>query len=164
MKRYISLLAGFSAFLILVGAGCAAQNNVVGTEKTEQETSTIDNKTKDSDIEVKENESDENEDEDENESEEIKSAPTTKPAVEVKTTASFTMADVARHSTPENCYIVVRNTVYDVTKFTDKHPGGSDKIIPLCGKDATGPFTQVHGGQPKPENVLTGLEIGALKK
>lgn len=163
MKKLIGLLSGFSALLILVGAGCAAQNNNnVSSEKETQEAS-VENKVKDSDKEVVEGKFDDNE-EDENESEETKPAVTTKPAVEVKTTASFTLADVAKHNTPESCYIVVRDLVYDVTKFTDKHPGGSDKIIPLCGKDATGPFTQQHGGQSKPESVLVGLQIGALKK
>lgn len=32
---------------------------------------------------------------------------------------------VAEHKTPEDCWIVVDNQVWDVTDFLDKHPGGA---------------------------------------
>jgi cytochrome b involved in lipid metabolism len=138
MNKNLSMLAGFGALLILAGAGCAAP-------KTE-ETNTVSSQPA-------------------GQTEQTTTATETKPAAtETAGRSMLTVAEVAKHNVPEDCYIIVRDSVYDVTKFTDKHPGGSDKIIPLCGKDATGPFTQVHGGQPKPENVLTGLKIGALQK
>lgn len=153
MKKNLSLLASFGALLILAGAGCATKNTNTANVQTEKETTT-ENRVMDNGQEVEENEAAEN----------SNTVEETKPTTEVKTTASFTLADVAKHNTPESCYIVVNSSVYDVTKFTDKHPGGSDKIIPLCGKDATVPFTQVHGGQPKPADVLVGLQIGVLQK
>lgn len=158
MKKNLSLLASFGALLILAGAGCSAKNTTTNVQ-TEKETTT-ENRTMNNGQEVVENEIAEDSDD----REEIKPVVETKPSTEVKTTASFTLADVAKHNTPESCYIIVNSSVYDVTKFTDKHPGGSDKIIPLCGKDATVPFTQVHGGQPKPADVLVGLQIGVLQK
>lgn len=33
--------------------------------------------------------------------------------------------DIAEHKTPEDCWIVVDNQVWDVTDFLDEHPGGS---------------------------------------
>ena len=142
MNKNLSMLAGFGALLILAGAGCAAQktentNTVQPTAETQSTTQT----------------------------EKTATTTETKPVTtETSGRSMLTVAEVAKHNVPEDCYIIVRDSVYDVTKFTDKHPGGSDKIIPLCGKDATVPFTQVHGGQPKPESVLTGLKIGALQK
>ncbi|MBP6859715.1 MAG: hypothetical protein KBC69_03810 [Candidatus Magasanikbacteria bacterium] len=153
MKKNLSLLASFGTLLILAGAGCAAKNTTTTNVQTEKETTT-ENRVMDNEEEVVENKSTEN----------TGNTTETKPATEVKTATSFTLADVAKHNTPESCYIIVNSSVYDVTKFTDKHPGGSDKIIPLCGKDATAPFTQVHGGQQKPADVLVGLQIGVLQK
>lgn len=159
MKKYLSIFAGFGALLILAGAGCAVQNAAVDDQKTEQGES-VENK-----VSSEGNEGVENEVEDGDDTSATKTVTETKPAtIETAGKSMLTVAEVAKHNVPEDCYVIVRDSVYDVTKFTDKHPGGSDKIIPLCGKDATVPFTQVHDGQPKPENVLTGLRIGALQK
>lgn len=32
---------------------------------------------------------------------------------------------IAAHNSPEDCWIVVDNQVWDVTEFLDEHPGGS---------------------------------------
>ena len=37
---------------------------------------------------------------------------------------TFSVADVASHSKPEDLYIIVDEDVYDVTAFQDEHPGG----------------------------------------
>lgn len=33
--------------------------------------------------------------------------------------------EVSNHNTPDDCWIVVDNQVWDVTNFLDEHPGGS---------------------------------------
>lgn len=39
---------------------------------------------------------------------------------------------VAEHNTPEQCWIVVDNQVWDVSDFLEDHPGGSSsKLGPL---------------------------------
>ncbi len=55
------------------------------------------------------------------------------------------MQEVARHSTPEDCWTVVREKVYNVTEFASLHTGGSDKIIYNCGKDGTVGFDTKGG-------------------
>lgn len=54
------------------------------------------------------------------------------------TAKPLTSDEVSLHSTPDNCWMIVENKVYDVTAFiaTQKHPGG-DAIIEGCGKEAT---------------------------
>lgn len=142
MKKNLSLLAGFGVLFVLVGAGCAASK----PETTPATTAPVEA------LPAAKTESD-------------TAATENKPAVtETAGRSMLTAEEVAKHNVPEDCYIIVNSSVYDVTKFTDKHPGGSDKIIPLCGKDATAPFTQVHGGQQKPADVLVGLQIGVLQK
>jgi cytochrome b involved in lipid metabolism len=82
--------------------------------------------------------------------------PVTGPAI-------FTMADMASHNNEKSCYTTIRGNVYDLTSFINKHPGGSANILKICGKDGTSAFENKHGGRPKPEQELAGLQIGVLK-
>ena len=36
----------------------------------------------------------------------------------------FTPAEVARHASSDDCWVIVADHVYDVTAFLDDHPGG----------------------------------------
>lgn len=38
----------------------------------------------------------------------------------------YTLKDVAAHSSPKNCWIIIKGTVYDVTEFLPQHPGGAE--------------------------------------
>lgn len=35
-------------------------------------------------------------------------------------------AEVARHAAPDDCWVVVDGTVWDLTEFAPTHPGGAD--------------------------------------
>lgn len=76
----------------------------------------------------------------------------------------FTMAQVAQHSDQNSCYTAINGGVYDLTSFIDIHPGGSGNILSLCGIDGTIAFTNMHGGQSRPESELASLKIGVLAK
>lgn len=54
------------------------------------------------------------------------------------TAKPLTSEEVSLHSTPDNCWMIVEDKVYDVTAFiaTQKHPGGA-AILEGCGKEAT---------------------------
>lgn len=58
--------------------------------------------------------------------------------------SSLTIAEVARHNTEGDAYIVVDNKVYDVSKFAAVHPGGRKILLGVAGKDATRQFKQFH--------------------
>merc|ERR1719353_511138 len=49
----------------------------------------------------------------------------------------LTMAEVAKHTTKSDCWVVVSGQVLDVTKFLGEHPGGELAILTFGGKDAT---------------------------
>ncbi|CAA7404836.1 unnamed protein product [Spirodela intermedia] len=55
----------------------------------------------------------------------------------------YTLADVSKHNTHEDCWLVIDGKVYDVTKFLDDHPGGDDVLLSSTGKDATEDFEDV---------------------
>merc|ERR1712070_453018 len=56
----------------------------------------------------------------------------------------ITMAEVAKHTTKESCWVVVGGDVLDVTKFLKDHPGGELAILTFGGKDATEEFNMIH--------------------
>jgi L-lactate dehydrogenase (cytochrome) len=39
----------------------------------------------------------------------------------------YSLEDIAQHDKPDDCWVTVENSVYDITKFVPKHP--VDKIV-----------------------------------
>lgn len=74
----------------------------------------------------------------------------------------YTMEEVTMHKDVSSCLTAIRGTVYNLTAWVDKHPGGDKNILKICGLDGTAAFEGKHGGQEKPENVLKGFEVGML--
>lgn len=56
----------------------------------------------------------------------------------------LTLDDVAKHSSESDCWVVVDNVVYDVTKFLNAHPGGKGVLLAYAGKDVTSEFYAFH--------------------
>merc|ERR1719214_209095 len=56
----------------------------------------------------------------------------------------ITMAEVAKHTTKGDCWVVVNGEVLNVTSFLSQHPGGELAIITFAGKDATEEFNMIH--------------------
>lgn len=56
----------------------------------------------------------------------------------------FDMADVAKHSTKDDCWVVIHGKVYDLTAFARVHPGGPKLIHDCAGKDGTLQFATIH--------------------
>ncbi|TVY89002.1 Cytochrome b2, mitochondrial [Lachnellula willkommii] len=53
--------------------------------------------------------------------------------------------EVTQHNIPEDLWIVVDNTVYDLTEFAPEHPGGASIIQRYAGRDATTAYSEIHG-------------------
>jgi len=56
----------------------------------------------------------------------------------------FSMDEVAKHTTKDDCWVVVAGQVLDVTSFLSEHPGGELAILTFAGKDATEEFNMIH--------------------
>jgi flavocytochrome c len=73
----------------------------------------------------------------------------------------YTLDDVAQHNKEEDCWVVIKDKVYDVSKFLVDHPGGKDAIMLYAGQDCTEQFELMHQ-----DSVLKrygpGLVIGNL--
>ncbi len=84
-----------------------------------------------------------------------------------QTQKTFTSTDVATHNKPQDCYLIIHGNVYNVTNFLDQHPGGTDVILPYCGKDATQAF-ETQGGRrgthsQSARSLLAQYQIGVLQ-
>lgn len=74
----------------------------------------------------------------------------------------LTMAEVSRHSTPDDCWTAVNGNAYDLTAWIAEHPGGEQDIVRLCGIDGSQAFDSQHGGQRQPEDELARFLIGPV--
>ncbi len=86
--------------------------------------------------------------------------PVSKTPVAPKATGPvLNAATVALHSKESDCWYILNNKVYDVTKFVPAHPGGSAIMVPFCGKEATQAFnTKGVVNNPHSETAIKMLD------
>lgn len=60
------------------------------------------------------------------------------PIVEKK--VFITSAEIEKHKSRDDLWMVVNGKVYDVTPFVDEHPGGEEVLVDCGGQDATTAF------------------------
>ncbi len=81
---------------------------------------------------------------------------------------TLTADEVTRHNTKEDCWTIINNSVYNLTEFIARHPGG-DEILKACGTNATNLFNGLaEGGRDGGHSTvaqgqLTELKLGDLK-
>ncbi len=78
--------------------------------------------------------------------------------------SGFSAEEVKEHNSVSSCYVIVGESVYDLTDWIAKHPGGADNITKLCGTDGTELFTKQHGTFQKAKDTLASYMISDLVK
>jgi cytochrome b involved in lipid metabolism len=59
----------------------------------------------------------------------------------LKLTGPFiSLEELAQHNTEDDCWILVENSVYNITNYAEYHPGGKDLILEGAGINATDLF------------------------
>lgn len=64
---------------------------------------------------------------------------------------SYSMDEIAMHSTQGDCWLLIDGKVYDVSEYS-RHPGG-DAILEGCGRDATTLFETRPMGSGTPHSA-----------
>ncbi|XP_021900111.1 cytochrome B5-like protein [Carica papaya] len=74
----------------------------------------------------------------------------------------YTKAEVALHNKRTDCWIIIKDRVYDVTSYVEEHPGG-DAILNHAGDDSTEGF---YGPQHATRvfDMIDDFCIGELKQ
>lgn len=76
--------------------------------------------------------------------------------------SGIAMSEVAQHNSRGTCWAAINGSVYDLTSWIPKHPGGEQAILQLCGTDGSAKFNRQHGGNNMVLSVLAGFKIGLL--
>lgn len=94
-------------------------------------------------------------------------SPSTQPSTGNGTPApapgTYSMTDIRQHGTTSSCWSAINGSVYDLTDWINRHPGGSSVIVALCGVDGSAAYNGQHGGQQRPQYYLALFKIGALR-
>lgn len=78
---------------------------------------------------------------------------------------AITASEVAEHSTPDDCWMVIDGVVYDVSEYIPQHPAPPTVMTEWCGKEATEPYRTKGYGRPHSpaaDAMLPGYRVGPL--
>lgn len=84
------------------------------------------------------------------------------PPAPVPANTMYTAAEVRAHASGASCWTVINTTVYDLTDWINRHPGGRSAILAACGRNATAAFTTVRDHRAAQYAMLEGFAIGAV--
>lgn len=51
--------------------------------------------------------------------------------------AGYSLSEVARHATLDDCWMVIEGIVYDVSDYVPRHPAPPNVLEQWCGREAT---------------------------
>ncbi|KAF9015295.1 FMN-dependent dehydrogenase-domain-containing protein [Cyathus striatus] len=75
---------------------------------------------------------------------------------------SWSLLQVSQHNTPDSCWVIINNNVYDVTDFLPDHPGGSQIILKYAGRDATLVYEPIHPPDALEKHLPDSKHLGPL--
>lgn len=78
--------------------------------------------------------------------------------------ATYTPNQVAQHASTTDCWTIIGRTVYNLTPYIPRHPGGTQQIARVCGKVGTSAFNGEHGGNASIQRMLKAYRIGNVAR
>lgn len=78
---------------------------------------------------------------------------------------AVTLAEVARHAKPGDCWMAIDHDVYDFTPYLPQHPADPGLMTAWCGKEATEAYRTKTKGRPHSphaDQLLAKYRIGRL--
>ncbi|KAH6695887.1 L-lactate dehydrogenase [Leptodontidium sp. MPI-SDFR-AT-0119] len=74
------------------------------------------------------------------------------------------LVEVGQHKSEDDSWMVINGTVWDITGFAPRHPGGADIIREYFGRDASEIYNELHGPALVANHLGEGKRIGVLCK
>ena len=75
----------------------------------------------------------------------------------------YTKDEVALHNSEFDCWLIIKNRVYNITDYLNKHIGGKILLLHYGGKDATIEFNRLNHTN-KAKKILENYYIGDLEE
>lgn len=78
----------------------------------------------------------------------------------------FTLDEVAKHGSPDDCWMAIRGSVYDLGAYLPEHPSRPELVLPWCGMEATEAYeTKTRGRRHSPyaDELLAKYRIGTIQ-
>mmetsp|Transcript_44684 Transcript_44684/g.103258 ORF Transcript_44684/g.103258 Transcript_44684/m.103258 type:complete len:1213 (-) Transcript_44684:53-3691(-) len=75
----------------------------------------------------------------------------------------YTSEEIAKHGSAQSLWLTVDGSVYDVTRFQAKHPGGAAVLRQLAGKDASVAMKAAHQTN-RPRELMKEFVIGSVAR
>ena len=72
---------------------------------------------------------------------------------------------MSTRASPDNCWMAIRGTVYDLSAYLPRHPSPPEIVLPWCGKEATEAYDTKTKGRPHSayaDELLAKYRIGIL--
>ena len=87
---------------------------------------------------------------------------------------TLNVAEISKHNSSSDCWMLINGDVYDITPFFGSHPGGNATMVATCGTDATDAYltkdpysTSTSGGSnhsSRARSMLTDYYLGTLNQ
>lgn len=74
----------------------------------------------------------------------------------------YTWEEVAQHNAESSAWVYIGNTVYDITPWLDRHPGGKEILLLTAGRDVSDLFVTYHPFTDRAAEVLGKYKIGEV--
>ncbi|XP_076283687.1 cytochrome b5 isoform X3 [Lasioglossum baleicum] len=74
----------------------------------------------------------------------------------------YTRAEVAKHVSADDLWVVIHRKVYNLSSFLLKHPGGGEILIEVAGEDVTESFEDL-GHSSYARKMMVDYEIGEVE-
>jgi len=93
----------------------------------------------------------------------LSAPPAQQPVAASSSDRDISAAELAKHASPETCWMAIRGSVYDLAAYLPDHPSRPQIIEPWCGKDATEAYNTKMKNRPhskEADELLAKYRIG----
>ncbi|HRE71643.1 MAG: cytochrome b5 domain-containing protein [Candidatus Accumulibacter sp.] len=75
------------------------------------------------------------------------------------------LSEVARHKTPDDCWMAINDQVYDLSNYLPDHPSEPEVIVAWCGREASEAYRTKMKGRAhsaRADRLLAAYRIATL--